>query len=195
MSSITKKVFGVAAVLLVLAGGVYGAFSATVSSTGNQFSTGAQAISADGGGDGVATHPVYFKTNAVPGDNGDNGEECVKITNIGTTNGASYKLYGSTTGTPTAALTSQLELTIREGSGDATDCSDFVAAGAPVYQGTLQDFQSGKTSFASGVDLGSLASAASKTYQFYVELPSDADPASIQNANAGNQTFTWEIQS
>ena len=35
MNSATKKVLGILAVVGVLAGGVYGAFSATVSSTGN----------------------------------------------------------------------------------------------------------------------------------------------------------------
>ncbi len=190
----TKKAFGIAAVLLVLAGGIYGAFSATVSSTGNQFSTGATEISADGGASGVATQPVYFKTNAVPGDNGNNGTQCVKITNIGSTNGSGYKLYGSVTGSPTAALVSQLNLTIEEGTGNAKNCSDFVP-GSTVYNGTLEDFQADHTSFSNGVNLGSLASSASKTYRFFIELPSNANPASIQNASAGNQSFTWEIQS
>lgn len=193
MSS-TKKVFGVAAVLLVLAGGIYGAFSASVSSTGNQFSTGSIGLSADGGASGVGTSPVYFKANAVPGDNGNNGTECVKIENVGTTNGASFVLYGSTTGSPTAALVSQLELTIEEGTGDAKDCSDFTP-GSTVYDGTLEDFQADHTSFGTGISLGSLAPAAEKTYRYYIELPGTANPASIQNATAGNQTFTWEIQS
>jgi|GEM_PF-3393583 len=193
MSS-AKKLFGVGAVLLVLAGGIYGAFSATVSSTGNQFSTGSIGLSADGGDAGVATQPVYFKTNAVPGDNGNNGTECVVIENVGSADGTSYKLYGSTTGTPTAALVNQLELTIEEGTGDEKDCSDFTPS-STVYDGSLAAFQSGHTSFANGINLGSLNSGAKKTYRYYIELPGNADPASIQDATAGNQSFTWEIQS
>lgn len=194
MNSTAKKLFGIGAVLLVLAGGVYGAFSATVSSTGNQFSTGAFTISADGGASGVATTPVYFKSNAVPGDNGNNGTECVKITNTGNNAASSFKLYGSTTGTPTAALVSQLNLTVEQGTGDAKNCSDFTSS-SNVYTGTLQDFQTNRTSFTNGVSLGTLASGASKSFRFHIELPAGANPASIQNASAGNQSFTWEIQS
>ncbi len=194
MNSTSKKVLGIIAVVGVLAGGVYGAFSATVSSTGNQFSTGSIAISADGGASGVATQPVYFKANAVPGDTGNNGTECVKIANIGSTAGASFKLYGSTSGSPNTTLTSALQLTIVEGTGNQKDCSDFVA-GSTVFTGSLNSFQTGKTSFANGVDLGTLAPAATKTYTYSIVLPSGTDPAGIQSANAGNQTFTWEIQS
>lgn len=173
---------------------MYGAFSATVSSTGNQFSTGAISISADGGANGVATQPVYFKSNAVPGDNGNNGTMCVKVQNTGSTNATGFKLYGSYTGTPTAALVSQLNLTVEQGTGDSKTCSDFTS-GSTIYTGTLQDFQTNHTSFSNGVTLGSLNAGAARTYRFYIELPSGANPASIQNASAGNQTFTWEIQS
>lgn len=195
MSSKAKKIFGVLGVLAVLGGvGIYGAFSATVSSTGNQFSTGSISISADGGGSGVATQPVYFKANAVPGDNGNNGTECAKIANTGTTNGSGYKLYGATSGTPTSALTTALQLTITEGTGDAKNCSDFVA-GTAVYTGTLANFQANHTSFTNGINLGSLNAGAAKTYRYSIVLPSGTNPAGIQNATAGNQTFTWEIQS
>lgn len=189
-----KKILGIFAVVAVLGGGIYGAFSATVSSTGNQFSTGDIGLSADGGAPGAATQPVYFKDNAVPGDNGNNGTECVSIENVGSAAASGFKLYGATAGTPTAALTGVLELTIEEGTGDEKDCSDF-APTSTVYDGSLADFQANNTSFANGVDLGTLAPGASSSYRYTIVLPEDVDPAGIQNASAGNQTFTWEIQS
>lgn len=196
MKKTTTKLFIGFVVLAALGAGIYGAFSATVSSTGNEFETGSLAL--DGGnGDGVAISPVYYKTNAVPGDSGATATSCPLIQNTGSVNVANgdFRVYaGALTGTPDTDLTDEINVTIERGTGSNVDCTGFTPA-ATIYTGTLTDFQTTKNSWAAGIDTGiGLNASASQRFRISTTLSATA-PNTVQGKQSGTQAVTWEVRS
>jgi len=194
-SRIKKLLAGTALLALVLGAGVYGVFTASVSSTGNQFSSGTLFLDA-GNGNGVDVSPVYFRSNAVPGDSGTTANSCPLVTNTGSVvvpNG-NFKIYaGSLVGVPDTALTDEIDVTIQRGTGTATDCSDFVSS-ATIYTGTLTDFQTNVISYATGIDTGvGLNAAAAQRFRVITNYDVSAGPSS-QGSQSGVQAVTWEAR-
>lgn len=185
---LTASVVTIGALGAVAAFGIFGAFSAEVSNSGNEFSAGTLTLD-----DNNHTQPVYFKSDAVPGDNGDNCTRCISIDYSGPVT-ANLKLFGSNAGA--TGLEEFLNVEVTSGTGSDEDCGDFVASGADgdVYDGTLEDFNTDHTGWANGISLGTIADSGTKAYRFYAELPASTPAEDAQGLNAGDQTFTWEVQ-
>lgn len=194
--SLTKKILAGLIVLTALGAGIFGAFSASVSSNGNEFESGT--LTLDGGnGDGVAISPVYYKTNAVPGDSGATATSCPVLQNTGSVDVASgnFRVFaGALTGTPDTDLTDEINVTIQRGSGSDADCSDFVSS-ATVYNGTLTDFQTNHNGWASAIDAGvGLNAGSSQRFRVITELSPTA-PNTVQGKQSGTQAVNWEVRS
>ncbi|MEO6713785.1 MAG: hypothetical protein ABIM89_10200 [Mycobacteriales bacterium] len=170
----------------------YAAFTAVADGGSNSWSTGTVALSGDdGSSSGGATGTAMFApTNLRPGSTGSN---CVEVSYNGTL-AAAVKVYikpGGLTGS--AALASQLDVTIAEGTGGAfNNCAGFTP-GATTFTGTLAGLAAASTNFGSGA--GAWAPSASgqkQTYRVTYTLKSTA-PTSVQGTSAG-ATVTWEAQ-
>ena len=122
---------------------VFGAFSATTTNAGNEFSAGTVAI-----GDNDANAALYTLSNAKPG---DSVEKCIKVTYTGSLD-ADVHLY---TTSSIGSLGQYVDLTITPGT-QATptfpSCTGFEAdSGGSIYSGTLAGFGAANDSYANGV--------------------------------------------
>jgi hypothetical protein len=159
----------------------YAAFSATTDNGVNNWSAGSVALS-----DNDSTTAMFNATGLKPG---DTGERCIQVTKTGSLAGT-VKLYGQGL-TTTNGLSSELDLVVVQGTGTSADCSNFVAAGAGVYSGTLAGFTA--TTFATGYgDWAPAAGSSARAYKFMYTLKSTA-PNTVQGGTAAI-TFVWEAQ-
>ncbi len=132
---------------LGLAGfGVYSAYTATTTNTGNSFASGTVSIT-----DNDSSTAMLSLANAKPG---DSDSSCVRVTYTGSL-AANVHLYGASSG----GLAPYLTLTITRGTdpspsfdsctGFTPDATNYIGAGAGiVYQGALSAFG---TNWATGV--------------------------------------------
>jgi predicted ribosomally synthesized peptide with SipW-like signal peptide len=171
--------------------GVFGAFSSTTTSAGNQITAGTVTI-----GDDDAGAAMYSLTNAKPG---ESVTKCIKVTYTGSLD-ADVHLY---TTSVIGSLGQYVELTITPGtqaSPSFPSCTGFVAdSGGALYSGTLQSFGTAKNSYANGVVDYPGTSATkwvandSVVYQVTATLQSAA-PEAAQGLTTGAHTFTWEAR-
>ncbi|GAA1485060.1 TasA family protein [Brachybacterium fresconis] len=153
----------------------YAAFSDTTDNPGSNWEAGKVEITDDDAG------AAMFSASALaPGDTGTND---ITTTYSGTLD-ANTKLYGSQSAT-TNDLAQYIQLEVTETGAEPST----------VYTGTLADFSSSHTDYASGIDLGSATGGSdeSVTYEFTYTLSSEA-PDSAQGGTAGVD-FIWEAQS
>jgi hypothetical protein len=161
--------------------GIFAAFSGTTSNPGNSFAAGTVTIADNDGGTAL-----FNASNQKPGNN----DRCIKVTYTGTLD-ATVKLYSS-------AITgdgSAFNVTVTKGTGDAADCSDFVA-GSDVYgPNTLANFAS-QADWASGLTVN--PGAATKwvtndavTFRFRISVPDDN---AAQGDSVSPFSLTWEAQ-
>ena len=95
--------------------------------------------------------------------------------------------------TDSGNLADYLNLTIDEGIGGSFgDCTGFVAHNT-IAIGTLTDFDTNHTNYATGVSLGSLATPSSMTYRITVTLDA-ATPNAQQGERLTSLVFIWEAQ-
>ncbi|WP_433202170.1 hypothetical protein ACQP00_31870 [Dactylosporangium sp. CS-047395] len=165
----------------------FAAFSATTNNGSNTWSTGTVSF----GANSPAT--ALFTASAVKP--GSTGTACVKITYTGSL-AAVVKLYLKNSDL-TGTLGQYLTLQINEGTGSASDCSDFVSAGNDFNATgladttkTLSTFNTASNSYATGVSSWAATTNATKTYQFKYQVQ---DNNAAQNSTA-SATFTWEAQ-
>jgi hypothetical protein len=156
--------------------------------SGNQtWSSGGASIS----GDGSST--AAFNAGAdTPLVNGTSLVKCMVITYAGRTTPADVRLYAAPASV-TGNLAPYLDMTIETGSSTSVNgnCAGFVAAGAPIYTGTLSTFGSTKNSFGTGAGTWAPSVINEKlTYRFTMTVQNS--PAA-QNQTAA-ATFIWEAQ-
>jgi hypothetical protein len=99
-------------------------------------------------------------------------------------------------------LESDVNLVITKGTGTASNCSDFAAAGtgSAIYSGTLASF--GATNFSNGVSVLNRAGSATWTnagpnnvVTFKIEATLSAStPDADQGKTTGTHSFVWEAQ-
>lgn len=158
------------------------AFSATTDNTANAWSAGTVVLSDDDSGSAM------FNVTAMKP--GSTSTKCIVVTYSGTLTPADVKLYGTVAG---SGLATHLTTTVEIGTGgSASSCTGF-NAGSTLYSGTLANFGSTYTNWATGLANWSPSSTPdSRTFRFTTTLPSGASNAA-QGLNASG-TFTWEAQ-
>jgi hypothetical protein len=177
---------------LGLAGfGVYSAYTATTSNTGDSFASGSVAIQ-----DNDSSTAMLALANAKPG---DSDSSCVRVTYTGSLS-ANVRLYGASSG----ALAPYLTLTITRGTdpapsfdscaGFTADATNYIGAGAGiVYQGGLAALG---TNWATGVvdpTSGSPETWTNAEFHSYRYTISLDDNNAAQN-QTGTASFTWEAR-
>ncbi|UQU65750.1 CalY family protein [Couchioplanes caeruleus] len=158
------------------------AFTASTGTAANSWNAGTVVLSDDD-----SAVAMFNATNLRPGSTGD---KCITVSYTGSLS-STVKMYGTAV---SGALTPYVDLVIEEGSGGGFgSCTGFTPSGT-AYTGTLANFGSTKTGFATGV--GTFAPSGSgqqKTYHVTYTVNA-ATPDTAQAASAA-ATFTWEANS
>ena len=157
------------------------AFTATTTSPANTWNAGTVVLTDDDLG--VA---MFTATNLKPG---STGTKCLAVTYTGNLT-ANVKLYATAA---TGTLMPHLDLVIDEGpTGTYADCTGFTVAATP-YTGTLTNFQSTRTNYATGVgNFNGATNPTTKVYRITWTLNAST-PNNVQGGTA-TATFTWEAQ-
>jgi lipoprotein-anchoring transpeptidase ErfK/SrfK len=166
--------------------GVYSAFTATTTNSGNTITAGTVAISQHAG-----STTLYSASNQGPG---AATVGCVRVTYTGSL-ASSVKLYSSSVSNGTA-----FNLMVERGSGltspdNTMNCTGF-SASSTAYNGDLGSFA---TTYAGGVD-GKAGGAAWATndavdYRFTITVNDDTTPnAHTSSVSSGAHSFTWEAR-
>ena len=156
------------------------AFSATTANTANSWSAGTVVLSDDDSGSAM-----FNMTAMKPG---ATSAKCIAVTYSGTLTPADVKLYGTIAG---SGLATYLTTTIEIGSGAVL--VHRVHAGSTLYTGTLANFGTTYTDWATGLaNWTPAATPDSRTFRITTTLPSGVSNAA-QGLNASG-TFTWEAQ-
>lgn len=193
MSGASRRRTGAVAVAAAVIAGMLGsgafvwqgtnaAFTATTQNGANNWTAGAVTL-----GDDDSNTALFTAAGLVPGST-DN--KCIRVSYTGNV-AASVKLYvQSSAGT----LAPYIDLVVEEGTGVGNvgtfaGCGGF--SGTPIYTGTLANFASTNSAWASGV--GSFAPSTNtdfKVYKFTYTLNA-ATPNGMQSATC-SATFQWE---
>jgi hypothetical protein len=186
---VSLAVVGLAATAIAAA--TWSSFSKTSANPSNSFSAGTVSL-----GDNDASGSVLSLSSVRPG---GTSSGCIRVTYNGSLSSAVH-LYGSTTG----SLAQYLTLTITRGTETApsfpscstftADATNYIGSGAGVvYTGTLSNFSSSRTNYATGlVDPSTWDAGNSRSFKFTLTLPAGA--ASAAQGLSSTAAFTWEAQ-
>ena len=187
MPSRTRKLLLTAAVLggtVAVAGvGVFAAFTATTTNTGNSIASGTVTVT-----DSDAGVALYTLTNQGPG---ATNQRCIRVTYTGSL-GSTVKMYVGGTITNGTAFNIQVE----RGSGLSgtfPSCTGFTTA-ATLYNGALGAFP---TTYAAGFDAKGSAWATGNTVDYRVTISVVDDPTPNAHSTvlaSGSHNFTWEAR-
>ncbi len=185
------RIVGVTAALLIVSLAVItssvAVFSDTTDNTTNSFTAGDVDLVDD---DSAST--MFTVTNREPG---EPAVDCIVVTYQGSIPDPSgVKIYSGGY-TDSGDFDTYLNLTIEEGTGGSFgNCAGFTLQNAIETGGTLSDFDTDHTSYATGAGVWDpAATPESKTYRITAELDSAA-PNAEQGESVTALTFTWEVQ-
>ena len=156
-------------------------FSASTTNGSNSWQTGSVSLTDESGGTAMF--------NAAALDGGQSVIKCIAVTYAGSfTTGVNVHMYSTAV---SGALAPYLNLTVDEGTGGtSSDCSGFTPS-ATDYTGTLADFGTSKTSYATGVSAWAPnATPQTKVYRLTTTVQNDPN-AQGKTASA---TFNWTAQ-
>lgn len=159
----------------------HSAFSASVSNTGNSWSTGSLSLTSN------TTTAVFSPTGIVPG---QSDSKVITITNKAGLAGV-VKVYAANA-SDASSIAQYFTVTVTEGTlSGATFTAD---KNGTVYNGSLSDFLTKDVSYSTGVGNWTLDGTVdvSKSYQISWAM-SSAAPNSSQGKKVSTD-FTWEIQ-
>jgi hypothetical protein len=171
--------------------GVYGAFTATTQSAGNEITSGTVEFT-----DNDSGSALYNATGMRPG---ESLSRCIKTTYAGSLP-ALVHLYSPSTAGP---LAQYIELTITQGTQPTStfpSCTGFAPdATGVIFTGTLQSFEQTRNSYAVGVATvpvgkSSWSTGEALVYRFQATLQATA-PDSSQGWSSGVHSFVWEAHS
>jgi hypothetical protein len=167
----------------------YAAFSATTVNPTSNWAAGTVALSDDD-----STTALFTASNLAPG---STGTKCIAVTSTGSLPSI-VRLYG-TGATTTNALSTHITLTVTQGTGGtfAGGCAGFtpLVSGSAVYTGSLANFGSTATSYATGLGSWAPSGTASETRVFRFVYTVDAGAPNTTQAGTAALGFTWEAQS
>ena len=163
-------------------------FTATTSNSANTFAAGDVTLSDDD-----SATALFDVANMEPG---DSTTDCIVATYQGSIDDPSPVRLYSGGYTDSGDFADYLNLTIAEGSGGSFgDCTGFVAGATIETGGTVADFDSTHTDYASGAGTWDPAGTPeSTTYRVTVELD-PTTPNSEEGESVTALTFTWEVSS
>lgn len=163
-------------------------FTDTTDNTGN--SLGAATVDLV---DDDAGSAMFNVTGMLPG---DTSTACILVTYQGTAPDPSAVRLYSGGYTDSGDFANYLNLTIEEGTGgNFASCAGFTLVNTIESGGTLTDFNTTHTNYATGAGVWDPSSTPeSVTYRITFELDSAA-PNSEQGESVTALTFTWEVQS
>lgn len=158
------------------------AFSATTDNQSNSWSAGTVAISDDD-----SASAMFSVTGLKPG---SSNQKCIAVTYTGSLTPADVKLYGTIGG---SGLATYIDTVVDIGTGGTfASCAGFSST-STLYTGTLANFGSTYTNWASGLAAWSPASTpVTRVFRFTTTVQAGASNAA-QGLNASG-TFTWEAQ-
>ena len=165
----------------------YAAFSATTSTPTNNWATGTVALSDDD-----SSTALFTASNLAPG---ATGTRCIAVTSTGSL-ASIVRLYG-TGATTTNALSTYVTLTVTQGTGGTfATCTGFtpLVSGSSVYTGTLANFGTTATSYATGLGSWAPTGTASETRVFRFVYTVDAAAPNTTQGGTAAIGFTWEAQ-
>jgi hypothetical protein len=166
----------------------YAAFSATTTSPASNWATGSVALSDDD-----STTALFSATNLGPG---STGTRCIAVTSTGSL-ASLVRLYGTGAAT-TNGLSSYITLAVTQGTGGtfAGGCAGFtpLVSGSAVYSGSLANFGSTATSYATGLGTWAPTGTASETRVFRFVYTVDAAAPNTTQGGTASIGFTWEAQ-
>lgn len=172
---------------LVVGTASYSAFSATTVNPASNWSAGSVALTDDD------SNTALFNATALKP--GSTGTKCIAVTSTGTLP-STVALYGTSPST-TNALSTYINLTVTQGTGGGFgSCTGFTAqaTGSSVYTGTLLNFGSTSTNFASGVGSWAPTGTASETKVFQFTYTVNAAAPSTVMGGTAQLGLTWEAQ-
>jgi hypothetical protein len=171
--------------------GVYGLFTATTQSSGNEISSGTVEFT-----DNDSGAALYNAANLKPG---DAVSSCIKTTYAGSLPAAA-RLYSPSGPGP---LAQYIDLTVTQGTQAAAtfpSCVGFSpdATGA-IFTGTLQGFEQARNAYANGIATSpagksSWGKGEAVVYRFQATLQAST-PDTSQGWSSGAHTFVWEARS
>ncbi len=164
------------------------AFTSSTSNAGNSFGAGTIDLVDD---DLAAV--MFTVADMLPG---TTVTDCITVTYQGTVaNPAVVKIYSGGY-TDSGDYDTYLNLTIEEGTGGSFgDCTGFVLENTIESAGTLSDFDTAHTNYATGAGVWDpAATPESKTYRITVEVDT-ALPHAEQGESVTAMTFSWDVQS
>ncbi len=166
----------------------YAAFSATTATPTNNWATGTVALSDDD-----SATALFTATNLAPG---STDTRCIAVTSTGSL-ASVVRLYGTGAAT-TNALSSHITLTITQGTGGtfAGGCAGFtpLVSGSSVYTGSLANFGTTATNYATGLGTWDPTGSASETRVFQFVYTVDAGAPNTTQGGTAALGFTWEAQ-
>jgi hypothetical protein len=170
--------------------GVYGLFTATTQNAGNELTSGTVVLA-----DNDSGAALYNATGMRPG---DTVTRCIKTTYTGSLP-AAVRLYSPSTPGP---LAQYVDLTVTQGTQAIStfpECTGFSPDSAGViYTGTLQSFEQGHGTYATGVSTAPAGKSGWTTseavvYRFQATLQA-AVPDASQGWTTGVHSFAWEAR-
>ncbi len=164
------------------------AFTASTDNTGSSFTAGSVTLV-----DNDSSSALFTIAQMTPG---TTSVDCITVTYQGTiTNPAAVKLYSGGY-TDSGNFADFLNVTIEEGTGGTFgDCTGFTSQNTIETSGTLVDFDTTHTSYATGAGVWDPSGTPeSKTYRITVELDATT-PNAEQGESVTALTLTWEAQS
>jgi predicted ribosomally synthesized peptide with SipW-like signal peptide len=185
--SLLRSLLAIGAAGALAGFGTFSAFSSSTENPGNKIDAGTVVLSDNDNGSAL-----YDVSGAKAGTTVD---RCITVSYSGDLD-ADVKLYLPD---PVGALAEYVNMTVTPGTDPSPafgDCTGFVADGAPIFNGTLDGFRAGHSSWANGLadnpgSTSEWAQGDEVTYRVQLTVQDDND---AQGKVTGTHRLMWEAR-